>query len=196
MAASANTHILNKHFNVGDMVYLWLKDYRQQSVQSRATKKLSRRYYGAFKILECIRKVTYCLELPKDSQIHPLFHVSLLRQALSNPEPTPLPAMAEPILAPSYLLDHRLYNKDLQVLVAWHFKEVTEATWENYTDFRARFPDFCLIDGYALQLENELAVKGRAVDTVHKPNTQDPVQGSPTNHKLERPKREIKLPAL
>ncbi|KAL4587543.1 hypothetical protein LXL04_000414 [Taraxacum kok-saghyz] len=61
MSNLANSHRLDKEFNVGDMV------------------------------LERIGKVAYRLKLPDESLIHSVFHVSLLRQAYGNPQPTPLP---------------------------------------------------------------------------------------------------------
>lgn len=57
----------------------------------RSSKKLSKRFYGPFKILEKIGTVAYRLELPPESRVHPVFHVSLLRQSFGNPMPNPLP---------------------------------------------------------------------------------------------------------
>ncbi|XP_023763282.1 uncharacterized protein LOC111911772 [Lactuca sativa] len=75
----------------GDKVYLGLRDYYQQSVHIRATKKLTKRFFGPFEIIERIRPVAYRLALPSRSRIHLVFHVPLLRQAFGNIEPTPLP---------------------------------------------------------------------------------------------------------
>lgn len=78
------------------MVCVRLRDYCQKTIVARDTKKLSKRYFGPFKVIERIGKVGYRLQLPPEAKIHPVFHVSLLRQAYGNPIPTPLPQWDEP----------------------------------------------------------------------------------------------------
>ncbi|XP_076882237.1 uncharacterized protein LOC143530638 [Bidens hawaiensis] len=57
MTSLANAHRIDKTFSVGDMVYLRLKDYRQHTVSFRKSKKLAKRFYGPFKILERIGQI-------------------------------------------------------------------------------------------------------------------------------------------
>ncbi|KAL4564251.1 hypothetical protein LXL04_028309 [Taraxacum kok-saghyz] len=91
MNALANSHRMEKQFNFSDLFYVQLCDYRQKAVQFRASKKLNKRFYGIFKVLELIGKVAYHLEFTPESRIHHVFHVSLLRQVFGNFEPTPMP---------------------------------------------------------------------------------------------------------
>ena len=70
MVSLANVHRQDKQFQVGDMVFLKLQHYRQTSVQHRRSHKLSKRFFGPFKILERIGNVAYRLQLPQNAKIH------------------------------------------------------------------------------------------------------------------------------
>ncbi|GKG44913.1 hypothetical protein Tco_0494991, partial [Tanacetum coccineum] len=60
-------------------VYLKLQPHRQVTTRKEHQHKLSSKYYGPFMIMEMIRAVAYKLELPPNSQVHPVFHVSQLK---------------------------------------------------------------------------------------------------------------------
>jgi len=73
-----------REFVTGDLVYLKLQAYCKTSVATRSVYKLSSRYYGPFRVLEKIESVAYKLELPTESKIHPVFHVSVLQKHVGD----------------------------------------------------------------------------------------------------------------
>jgi len=80
-------------FEIGDFVYLKLHPYRMKSLATIPNQKLAARFYGTFEVFERVGAVAYKLSLPETSKIHPVFHVSLLKQSIGfSLEPQPLPA--------------------------------------------------------------------------------------------------------
>lgn len=63
----------------GQWVWVRLRAYRQRSLQDRPSQKLSRKFSSPFRILRRVGMVAYELDLPKESRVHPVFHVSLLK---------------------------------------------------------------------------------------------------------------------
>ena len=63
------------HYNVGDLVLLSTGNLKMK----RTPAKLQRRFGGPFKVIEVIGQQAYKLLLPEDWKIHPVFHVSVLK---------------------------------------------------------------------------------------------------------------------
>lgn len=95
------------------MVYLQLQPYRQTSVALRRVSKLAPHYYGPFQILQKIGSVAYKLDLPSNSKLHPVFHVSKLKVKLGKNVVSQLQLLhvleaSEEIVAhPQAILGHR-----------------------------------------------------------------------------------------
>lgn len=125
MNNNADKHRRDLHFVVGDLVFLKLRPYRQNSVSKRLCKKLSARYYGPYRVLEKIGNAVYRLQLPADSCIHPVFHVSQLKPVLGQnhtvkPLPSELSIEDELVVEPEVILDSRYDSVgNLEILVRW-----------------------------------------------------------------------------
>lgn len=72
----ADKNRTERSFEVGNFVYLKLQPYVQTSVATRASHKLSFKYYGPYQIIAKVGNVAYKLLLPESASIHPVFHVS------------------------------------------------------------------------------------------------------------------------
>ena len=87
MKAQADGKQREVSFQVGDLVFLKLRPYHQKTMAHRSNPKLSLRFYGPFRISDKVGPVAYSLQLPNTSQIHPVFHVSLLKPAVGYSAP-------------------------------------------------------------------------------------------------------------
>jgi len=160
MKIQADRRRSEKEFKVGDKVYLKLQPYAQSSVVNRVCPKLAFKFFGPYEILERVGSVAYRLALPESSAIHPVFHVSQLKEFI--PDHTPvfheLPKIAELDIVeaiPEAILDRRLVKKGSsaipQGLVKWKNIDPRSATWEDLTVLKVRYPDFSAWGKHLLQ---------------------------------------------
>jgi len=151
MKLQADRRRSEKQFSIGDKVFLKLQPYIQSSLVNRPFPKLAFKFFGPYEILERIGAVAYRLNLPVDSKIHPVFHVSQLKDYVPDHTPvfTNLPKIAEldtvdPM--PEAILDRRLVKKGNsatpQGLIKWQHIPAEAATWENLSNLKKRFPSF------------------------------------------------------
>ncbi|GJT99431.1 reverse transcriptase, partial [Tanacetum coccineum] len=183
MAKQANKKRMEKQFKVGDCVYLRLRNYRQTSVAARENQKLSKRYFGPYRILEKIGQVAYRLDLPITSKVHPVFHVSLLKESHSQATSTEFPSewltdCPTPSPIPDRILQQRQLGNAKQLLIQWKQQPTSEATWEDSNDIALRFPTF--YNGH----EDESGLEREGIDTTYTQEAQQP----------PRPRRTIKKP--
>lgn len=107
------------------------------------------RYYGPYRIIERVGKVAYKLQLPPESKIHPVVHVSQLKKAIREPTraESELPPHNE-ILRMEHVPEAILARKSvkmakgakLHALVHWNALPDSMATWEETTELGQRFP--------------------------------------------------------
>ena len=75
---------MHREFSVGDHVYLKVKA-KKISLKLGSCAKLSPRYCGSFEVLERIGPVSYRLAFPASTIAHSVFHVSLLKKYVHDP---------------------------------------------------------------------------------------------------------------
>lgn len=139
--AQADKRRTDRVFAVDEDVLLKLQPYAQSSLVNRPCKKLALKYYGPFKITECIGAAAYRLQLPATSQIHPVFHVSQLKPFTANYSPVfaelpePVDLAAGPLI-PVTILERRMVKKGNstipQIKVQWSGLPADSFTWEDY----------------------------------------------------------------
>ncbi|XP_050222232.1 uncharacterized protein LOC126672329 [Mercurialis annua] len=121
--------------------------------------KLSPRYVGPYEIIERIGAVAYKLDLPPEmSQVHPVFHISMLRKYIADPSHVIQPQAVEVNEELSYeeqpveIVDtqlRKLRTKEIpMVKVLSRNHSVEECTWETEADMRQRYPYLFLQDWY------------------------------------------------
>jgi hypothetical protein len=139
MKTQANKHRQEREFNVGDWVYVKLQPYVQMSVARRSSQKLSYKYFGPYIILQKVGPVAYKLQLPESSQIHPVIHVSQLKQALppgtvvsSDADLQCLTSVIAPV--PLQVMETRLCKVDNKAVefgrIKWSNLPAQWTTWE------------------------------------------------------------------
>jgi hypothetical protein len=82
MKAQADKHRSQRSFQPGDSACLKAQPYVQTSLAHRSSNKLAFRFFGPFKITDKIGQSAYRLQLPPNCLVHPVFHVSQLKQAI------------------------------------------------------------------------------------------------------------------
>ena len=141
-AKDRQTHYANHHrrdfsFKEGEEVWLSTKNLK---LPKGITRKLSNRYTGPFKINEVVSPTTYKLALPGAWNIHPVFHISLLKKYVAGPTSDNTDNNIIDIEldeVPEYEVDKLIGKRfgkhnQIEYLVLWKNYPEWEATWENY----------------------------------------------------------------
>ncbi|XP_076883370.1 uncharacterized protein LOC143532117 [Bidens hawaiensis] len=105
----------------------------QNSLRVNKHSKLTPKYFRPFMISEKVGNVAYRLDLPEEAQIHPVFHVSLLKETAGPPTKiVPLRTEARFSLQPQAVLERKLVKRrnraTMKVLVQRKGQGKQEAT--------------------------------------------------------------------
>jgi hypothetical protein len=116
---------------------------------NRPYPKLAFKFFGPYTVLERIGKVAYRLNLPDDSKIHNVFHVSQLKPFVPDytlvfSELSVTTDIKATAAMPDKIIQRRLVKRGNsaipQVLIQWTGLPATLATWEDYNVLRQRYP--------------------------------------------------------
>jgi hypothetical protein len=138
-------------FAVGDQVLLRVSPTKG-IVRFGTTGKLSPRYIGPFDIVARVGSLAYRLQLPESmSGIHNVFHVSMLRKYLRDPEHKidlepitvhqDLTVECRPIRVLDYSEKVMRRRTVKYVKVQWTNQSEREATWELEEQMRKKYPE-------------------------------------------------------
>lgn len=115
-----------KRFMQQPFMFLKVKRFMQQPFTSTLISKLNPKYFGPYVIEAEVGKAAYKLKLPEGIQMHPVFHVSLLKISIEPRAPTSLqlPEIEDELeeqREPYAILDRRVVHQGavplIQVLV-------------------------------------------------------------------------------
>ena len=112
---------------------------------------LSPRYVGPYEILRMVGKVSYELRLPSElASVHPVFHVSMLKKCIGDPNSILLIeslGVQENLSYEEVLVEilsrqvRTLRNKEVaSVKVLWKNHLVKSETWEAEANIKSRYP--------------------------------------------------------
>ncbi|KAG0160695.1 hypothetical protein PDIDSM_8225 [Penicillium digitatum] len=101
-----------RRYRPGQLVWLNARNIRTL----RPQKKLDWKNLGPFKVLEAISAHAYKLELPASMKIHPVFNVSLLQPAATNPVNGQVTEPAPPV--------------EVEGLEEWEVEDILDSRWE------------------------------------------------------------------
>ena len=132
MKRQSDLHKTQRVVKAGDWVYLRLQPYKQESNAYRGSNKLFPQFFRTYKVLKRIGKMAYKLDLPAESTIHPMFHMSCLNHNISI---SMLPSVnSQGILTPKpaavlQSMSHQLQRRTIiQLLIQWQGGSIEDAT--------------------------------------------------------------------
>ncbi|XP_027337184.1 uncharacterized protein LOC113850858 [Abrus precatorius] len=137
-------------FQVGDHVFLKVSPMTGVG-RALKSRKLSPKFIGPFEVLSKNGPAAYQIALPLNlSHLHPVFHVSQLRQYVSdtshviNIDPVQVREDLSYEVYPVRIADHRikqLRGKEISLLkVIWNSSDEGDATWETESRMRELYP--------------------------------------------------------
>ena len=102
------------HYKVGDLVLPSTRNLKMKGTPG----KLQRRFVGLFQVIETIGQQAYKLSLLEDWKVHPVFHVSLLKNWRTKNLPKDQPVTTNDVLEveePYYEIEKILWWRKIKI---------------------------------------------------------------------------------
>src|SRR5258705_1246640 len=117
--------------------YMWL--LRKNLKMTQPLAKLNFKHLEKFRIIKKVSSHAYKLDLPASMKVHPVFHISLLEPAATDPLPDQVQPLPPPVIVedkePEWevdeIVDSKIVGRTLKYLVRW--VGYTDLTWEPST---------------------------------------------------------------
>ncbi|CAI8614072.1 unnamed protein product [Vicia faba] len=122
MTTQSNKKRIDYTFEVGDLMLLPLQPYGQVTVNRRVSQKLSQ-YFGPFKVRRRIGAISYDLELPPESKIHSVIHVSKLKAFHGDHDSTQILPSTTDLAALRDLEHHSSDSEDIEAIDEGSFED-------------------------------------------------------------------------
>lgn len=166
----ANKRRKELQFEIGEKVFLKVAPMKGVVMFGKKW-KLRPRFIGPFEILERVGNVAYMLALlPELAAVHNVFHISMLRKYVHDPDHIVSYASLDINKdmtyeeTPAVILErkvHTLRNKDIPLVkVQWNRCGREEATWEREDEILARYPDIFKSGKFNFEYEIYLSGEG------------------------------------
>jgi hypothetical protein len=162
---------------VGESVYVKIQPYVQALLAQRSNQKLAFKFFGPYRITAKVGNLAYWLEFPASSSVHPVFHVSQLKKAVSaRHSVTSVPPSADVLWSVlEKILQKRSVTKGthsiLQGLVKWSNLPVSLATWEDLEFLQQQFPCATIWSRLGAQGRGGVTDAGTEDDTIAHPTS-------------------------
>jgi hypothetical protein len=137
-----------RDFKVGEHVLLKVRP-KKISLKLGICTKLAARFCGPFEILDRIGPIAYILSLPNSMNVHNVFHVSLLKKYVHDPNHVidwhliQVETKGDFQVQPVWVSDRKvkmLQNKVIELVqVQWTYYGPEDTTWEHEDAMRAEY---------------------------------------------------------
>jgi hypothetical protein len=137
---SAYKHMIEHNFEVGDFFFLRLQPYKQSSLKKSGNEKIKPKFYGPYRIMHWVGKVSYELELLEGIKIHNVSHVSCLKKTVgqfinTSEELPPLDEEGKLEFVPEEVLEFREWKFRRrgirECLIRWRGLPIDDTTLES-----------------------------------------------------------------